>query len=151
MKEMEEKENMLSVMINICTRVVTLIFVAITIFMLFSNRFDTVRFTMRDIGGILLMGIISGLSVGIFFIKKNTTKLEDAFLQMLQFLILNISLLVISLKLDWFEKKASSLITMEIMFILVFFAVYTLLYLFDFNETKKINQKLKDRKNSTKF
>jgi cbb3-type cytochrome oxidase subunit 3 len=36
---------------------------------------------------------------------------------------------------------------MEGMFLLVFFLVYVLVYVFDFNQTKKINKKLQDRKN----
>ncbi|MBP5520234.1 MAG: DUF3021 family protein [Treponema sp.] len=146
MKNLEEKKDTLSIMINVCSRVVTLIFIAITIYMIVSNKADKVRFTLKDISGILFMGIISGLTTVIFCLRKKPTKLVNLIMQIVQFVILNISLLVISLKLEWFEKNTSSLVTMEIMFVVVYFVTYSFLYLFDFNETKKINQKLKDRR-----
>ena len=146
MKNLEEKKDTLSIMINVCSRVVTLIFIAITIYMIVSNKADKLRFTLKDISGILFMGIISGLTTVIFCLRKKPTKLVNLIMQIFQFVILNVSLLVISLKLEWFEKNTSSLVTMEIMFVVVYFVTYSFLYLFDFNETKKINQKLKDRR-----
>jgi hypothetical protein len=59
---------------------------------------------------------------------------------------LNSILLFTGLYLGWFVKEFSSIMKMEIIFILIYFVVTLLLYLFDFNEAKKINQKLQSRK-----
>ena len=39
---------------------------------------------------------------------------------------------------------------MEVMFVLIYIVVTALVYLLDFNETRKINEKLKDRKKNAK-
>ena len=146
MKVSDNKHEMFSEMINITTRVVTMIFIIITIVSLFTGDARHITFRLVDIGGVLLMGLISGVGFGIFYIKKNMTPKQLMLIQIVYFLILNLMLLLIGLKLGWFEKELSSLIIMEIMFIVVYFVVTVLVYLFDFNEARKINQKLNDRK-----
>lgn len=150
MKISNEKNEMLSVMINITTRVVTMIFIIVGIFALFAGSAKVVRFALSDIAGILLMGLVSGLAFGLFFIKKNLTKAQMIMIHVLYFLILNAVLLCIGLYLGWFEKKVSSLIDMEIMFVVVYVVVSVLVYAFDLNEAKKINKKLQDRKQAGK-
>lgn len=150
MKNSNEKNEMLSVMINITTRVVTMIFIIVGIFALFAGSAKVVRFALSDIAGILLMGLVSGLAFGLFFIKKNLTKAQMIMIHVLYFLILNAVLLCIGLYLGWFEKKVSSLIDMEIMFVVVYVVVSVLVYAFDLNEAKKINKKLQDRKQAGK-
>ncbi len=145
MKNMEEKNDIISVMINICTRVVTLIFFIVTLSGCIFNHGE-VHYSVRDVFGILLMGVISGLSFSIYLIKKNMTKKDSIIFQIIHFLILNVTLMVIGLYLNWFEKEFKSIFSMELMFTFVFLTVTSLVYIFDFNETKKINQKLKDRK-----
>ena len=145
MKNMEEKNDIISVMINICTRVVTLIFFIVTVSGCIFNHGE-VHYSVRDVFGILLMGVISGLSFSIYLIKKNMTKKDSIIFQIIHFLILNVTLMVIGLYLNWFEKEFKSIFSMELMFTFVFLTVTSLVYIFDFNETKKINQKLKDRK-----
>ena len=146
MKVSDNKHEMFSEMVNITTRVVTMIFIIITIVSLITGDAKHITFRLVDIGGVLLMGLISGAGFGIFYIKKNLTPKQLVLIQIVYFLILNVMLLLIGLKLGWFEKELSSLIIMEIMFIVVYFVVTVLVYLFDFNEAKKINQKLNDRK-----
>ena len=144
----EKNSEMLSIMINICTRVVTLIFLVATIFIklrFFGENTDA-KWSTNDIWGVLLIGIVSGVLFGLFYIKKNISKRMVVLLQVIYFLILNCILLFTGLYLGWFVKKASSLIIMEVMFVLIYFSVTLLLYIFDFNEAKKINQKLQDRK-----
>jgi len=145
MKSIEDKKEVFSVMLNICTRVITLIFFVVTLSGAIFNKCE-IHYSATDVFGILLMGLFSGLSFGIFYIKKNMTARQTIILQICYFLILNASLLGIGLYLEWFEKSVSSLVTMEIMFVLIYTIVTVLLYILDFNEAKKINQKLKDRK-----
>ena len=144
----EDRKEMLSVMINICTRVVTLIFIVVSIFnkagFLYKNT--EVSWGLNDILGVLIIGIASGLLFGLFYIKKNISGRIMLVLQILYFLILNSILLFVGLYLGWFVKEFSSIIKMEIIFVLIYFVVTLLLYFFDFNEAKKINQKLQSRK-----
>lgn len=144
----EDRKEMLSVMINICTRVVTLIFIVVSIFnkagFLYKNT--EVSWGLNDILGVLIIGIASGLLFGLFYIKKNISGRILLVLQIIYFLILNSILLFVGLYLGWFVKEFSSIIKMEIIFVLIYFVVTLLLYFFDFNEAKKINQKLQSRK-----
>ena len=70
MKHNENNDGMISVMVNICTRVVTMIFIMITIFRkVFSSSGELVM-GLKDIWGVLLIGIVSGLAFVIFIKKK---------------------------------------------------------------------------------
>ena len=71
MKTSEEKNEIVSVMINVFTRVVTFIFLVMIFKTLIAGEVNKVYFSIKDVAGILLMGFISGIAVGIFYIKKN--------------------------------------------------------------------------------
>ena len=146
MKHSENNDGMLSVMINICTRVVTLIFIMITIFRKFFSQSGELYMGLKDIWGVLIIGIVSGLLFGLFLIKKNMTNRQLILCEIAYFLILNSVLVFIGLNLGWFQKELKSLAIMEIMFVLIFIIVTLLVYLLDFSEAKKINEKLQARK-----
>lgn len=145
MKNREEKDNMFSVMINICTRVVTLVFVIATILpFIFGNKNQ--RWTISDIWGVLFIGVFSGLMFGVFYALKKPSKLLTNIFFICYFFVINSLVLGLGFKLQWFSTELKSVLYMEGMFLLVFLLVYVLVYVFDFHETKKINQKLQDRK-----
>ncbi len=146
MKNPEEKENIFSIMINISTRVVTLIFVIATLIPYLTGDKNQ-HWSFTDIWGVLLIGIISGLMFGVYYVLKNPSKLLTNFFFICYFLVINALVLGLGFKLHWFSTELKSVLFMEGMFLLVFFLVYVLVYVFDFNQTKKINQKLLDRKN----
>lgn len=146
MKNYEEKDNMFSVMINICTRVVTIIFIFATIIPLLAGN-KAQHWSISDIWGVLAIGAISGLLFGFFYTLEKSSRLQLNIFWILYFLLINALVLGIGLKLYWFSTNIKSVLIMEGMFLLVFFAVYILVYMFDFNQAKKINQKLQDRKN----
>ncbi len=146
MKHSENNDGMLSVMINICTRVVTLIFIMITIFRKFFSQSGELYMGLKDIWGVLIIGIVSGLFFGLFLIKKNMTNRQLILCEIAYFLILNSVLVFIGLNLGWFQKELKSLAIMEIMFVLIYIIVTVLVYLLDFSEAKKINEKLQARK-----
>ena len=146
MKHNENKDGMISVMINICTRVVTMIFIMITLFRKFFDPTGNLSMGLNDIWGVLLIGIVSGLAYSLFLIKKNMTNKQLILCEIIYFLILNAVLFFVGLNLGWFKKELSSIAIMEIMFVLIYIIVTALVYLLDFNETKKINEKLKARK-----
>ena len=103
----------------------------------------------KDIWGVLIIGLVSGLAFGIFLIKKNMSNRQLILCEIIYFLILNAVLCFIGLYLGWFEKELKSMAIMEVMFVLIYIVVTVLVYLLDFNETRKINKKLKDRKKNT--
>lgn len=146
MKHSVNNDGMLSLMINICTRVVTLIFIMISVFRKFFTSSGNLYMGLKDIWGVLIIGIVSGFAFGIFFIKKNMTNRQLILCEILYFLILNSVLVFIGLNLGWFQKELKSLAIMEIMFVLIFIIVTVLVYLLDFSEAKKINEKLQARK-----
>ena len=146
MKHSVNNDGMLSLMINICTRVVTLIFIMISVFRKFFTSSGNLYMGLKDIWGVLIIGIVSGFALGIFFIKKNMTNRQFVLCEILYFLILNSVLVFIGLNLGWFQKELKSLAIMEIMFVLIFIIVTLLVYLLDFSEAKKINEKLQARK-----
>lgn len=146
MKHSVNNDGMLSLMINICTRVVTLIFIMISVFRKFFTSSGNLYMGLKDIWGVLIIGIVSGFAFGIFFIKKNMTNRQFVLCEILYFLILNSVLVFIGLNLGWFQKELKSLAIMEIMFVLIYIIVTLLVYLLDFSEAKKINEKLQARK-----
>ena len=146
MSSSEKNNEMISIMINICTRVVTLVFIIATLFILIFSEDKDIRWSITDIWGVLLIGIVSGAGFGIFYIKKNMSNRQLLLLKAIYFLMINAVLFFVALKLGWMKKDWPSISLMEVMFILVYFLVDALVYLLDFNEAKKINEKLKNRK-----
>ena len=146
MKNNVKNDGMISVMINICTRVVTLIFIMITIFRKFFSSTGEIYMSVIDIWGVLLIGIVSGLAFGIFLIKKNMTNKQLILCEILYFLILNAVLFLVGINLGWIKKEFSSIAIMELMFVVIYIVVSVLVFLLDFNEAKKINEKLQSRK-----
>ena len=146
MRNRENKDGMISVMINICTRVVTMIFIMIIFFNKFIVPSGELYMGLKDILGVLLIGIVSGLAFSIFFIKKNMSNKQFVLCEIIYFLILNAVLCFTGFNLGWFSKELSSIVIMEVMFIVIYVIVTLLVYLLDFNEAKKINEKLQARK-----
>ena len=146
MRNNENKDGMISVMINICTRVVTMIFIMIIFFNKFIVPSGELYMGLKDILGVLLIGIVSGLAFSIFFIKKNMSNKQFVLCEIIYFLILNAVLCFTGFNLGWFSKELSSIVIMEVMFIVIYVIVTLLVYLLDFNEAKKINEKLQARK-----
>ena len=146
MRNRKNKDGMISVMINICTRVVTMIFIMIIFFNKFIVPSGELYMGLKDILGVLLIGIVSGLAFSIFFIKKNMSNKQFVLCEIIYFLILNAVLCFTGFNLGWFSKELSSIVIMEVMFIVIYVIVTLLVYLLDFNEAKKINEKLQARK-----
>ncbi|MBR5096637.1 MAG: DUF3021 family protein [Treponema sp.] len=146
MKNSECKGEMISVMLNICSRVISLIFLVVTLFSVISGK--DICWMKGDVFGVIFIGLVSGAGFGIFYIKRNISRKMTFLLYVIYFLILNAVLFLVGFRLDWIHKDCISVATMEAMFVIVFFGVYTLMYLTDMKEADKINQKIKDRKNN---
>ncbi len=149
MSSSEKNKEMISIMINICTRVVTLVFMIATLSILIFSEDKNIHWSITDIWGVLLIGIVSGAGFGIFYIKKNMSNKLLLLLKAIYFLVINAVLFFVAIELGWMQKEGPSIALMEGMFILVYFLVDALVYLLDFNEAKKINEKLKSRKKNT--
>ena len=125
-------------------KVVTLVFVIASIALkIFGSREQ--KWSFEDVWGILFIGIVSALAFGLFYIKKEMSRKLYLFIQILYFLIINSVVLLVGLKLSCFSANISLLI-LEGIFILIYILVYFLVWRIDFNEAKKINQKLSERK-----
>lgn len=138
MKNSENRSEIISLMVNICTRVISLIFLVETV--IAHSDWDA-----KSVAGVLLIGIISGLAYGLLFIKRDMSRKQTFFSFLIYALILNAVLFFIGLNLGWIKKEVASFAKMEAIFLFVFFGVYFITYLVDFSEAKKINRKLKDR------
>jgi len=139
MKNSENRSEIISLMVNICTRVISLIFLVETV--IAHSDWDA-----KSVAGVLLIGIISGLAYGLLFIKRDMSRKQTFFSFLIYALILNAVLFFIGLNLGWIKKEVASFAKIEAIFLFVFFGVYFITYLVDFSEAKKINRKLKDRK-----
>ncbi|MBR7064988.1 MAG: hypothetical protein IKI31_07580, partial [Treponema sp.] len=94
MKTSAEKDDIIFVMIDVCTRVVTMVFVVFSIVATLTKQSDSFRFTLRDVNGILFMGIISGIATGMLCLKNQVSKKQEILFQFIHFLILNSSLFI---------------------------------------------------------
>ncbi len=146
MNRSDSKKEMFSVMTNICARVVTLIFVFILLFRKFFNPSGNLMMGIDDILGVLFIGAVSGLAFGIFYVKNNLSARGTALLQLLYFAIINATVCATGFYLNWFKRGFKHILVVEAMFVLIYFLVTICVYMFDFNEAKKINEKLKARK-----
>ena len=135
-----------SVMLNICARVVTLILLFIAILRKLFTPDGTLLLSLQDIWGILFIGLVSGVAFGLFYLKKNMSGREVLLTHCAYFLIVNATLSLTGFHLGWFKKELPSIALMEAMFTVIYILVTLLVYLLDFNEAKKINEKLQVRK-----
>ena len=135
-----------SVMLNICARVVTFILLFIAILRKFFTPDGKLLLSMQDIWGILFIGLVSGVAFGLFYLKKNMSGREALLTHCAYFLIVNATLSLTGFHLGWFRKELPSIALMEAMFTVIYILVTLLVYLLDFNEAKKINEKLQTRK-----
>lgn len=135
-----------SVMLNICARVVTLILLFIAILRKLFTPDGTLLLSLQDIWGILFIGLVSGVAFGLFYLKKNMSGREVLLTHCAYFLIVNATLSLTGFHLGWFKKELPSIVLMEAMFTVIYILVTLLVYLLDFNEAKKINEKLQARK-----
>ena len=142
----ENKGEMLSVMTNIFARVVSLIFIFIALFRKFFNPSGALAMGIDDIWGVIFIGAVSGLAFGIFYVKKDLSGKESALLQILYFAIINATVCATGFYLNWFKKELRSIVVVEVMFVLIYLLVTLLVYMLDFNEAKKINERLKARR-----
>lgn len=132
------------IMINIYTRVVSCIFLMISVYVLFLFGSSTIR--LYDVVGVNLIGLISAIAFLPLMPDKELSKRKMIIMNAVYFLVINISVFIIGYFLHWFYfKYVQSFITIEIMIIAVYVLTMFISYKVDSNEASKINEKLKER------
>ena len=146
MRTVNERSIFFSSMLNNCARNILFIFLFTIIKLILFDDFKTITFSVKDILGIIIIGISLGCSYCIFYIKKNNSIIITIIIEFAIFILLDAILLAIGFFLGWFEKKVASLISIEMMYILSFFVTSFLVFIYDVDVAKRINKKLKERK-----
>ena len=140
MKDDSRLREMILQMINICTRVTTLVFALSTL-----TQYEYLP--VKDVWYIILIGVISAVSYCIFYIPKKIGKKLMVVIQILYFAIINVSVLLIGKKRQWLNlSDKKSFIIMEGMIVLVYILVTASCYILDYRNANKMNDKLKERK-----
>ena len=139
---MKEKINIL---INIFTRVVTTIFLIVTIYeALFIGR--DVTFKLMDIWGIMLIGLLCAICYLPLLSEKNYSKAAMIILQAVYFVVINATTLATGFLLHWFNfKNPLAVLSFELIIIFVYITVMIVFYKIDYNSAKEMNKKLKER------
>ena len=146
MRTVNERSIFFSSMLNNCARNFLFIFLFIIIKLILFDDFKTTTFSVKDILGIIIIGISLGCSYCIFYIKKNNSIIITIIIEFAIFILLDVIILAVGFFLGWFEKKVDSLISIEMMYILSFFVTSFLVFIYDVDVAKRINKKLKERK-----
>lgn len=139
---MKEKINIL---INIFTRVVTTIFLIVTIYEALFIGMD-VTFKLMDIWGIMLIGLLCAICYLPLLSEKNYSKVTMIILQAGYFVVINATTLATGFLLHWFNfKNPLAVLSFELIIIFVYITVMMVFYKIDYNSAKEMNKKLKER------
>ena len=139
---MKEKINIL---INIFTRVVTTIFLIVTIYEALFIGMD-VTFRIIDVWGIMLIGLLCAICYLPLLSEKNYSKATMIILQAGYFVVINATTLATGFLLHWFNfKNPLAMLSFELIIIFVYITVMIVFYKIDYNSAKEMNKKLKER------
>ncbi|MBO4732305.1 MAG: DUF3021 family protein [Spirochaetaceae bacterium] len=139
---MKEK---IALVINIFTRVCTAIFVLATIYTTIFFGAGA-HFRMSDIWYILLIGAISAVCYIPFLANGEYSKLTMILMQIGYFLVINVCVLAIGFKMEWFSaQNTKTVIGFETIIILVYVLVSVLSYKIESDAANKMNKLLKNR------
>ena len=139
---MKEKINIL---INIFTRVVTTIFLIVTIYEALFIGMD-VTFRIIDVWGIMLIGLLCAICYLPLLSEKNYSKATMIILQAGYFVVINATTLATGFLLHWFNfKNPLAMLSFELIIIFVYITVMIVFYKSDYNSAKEMNKKLKER------
>ena len=138
------KENINSMITTFC-RIVTTIFIACCVYCSFFWK-NTRIFSVTDIFCILMIGFTSVLYLIPFYSQKERSKKALFILQIIYFLEINITSLIIGFWREWFStQNILSVIFYETVIIFVYTVVMIVSYKIDDSKAKEMNEKLKAR------
>ncbi len=144
---MKEK---ISILIDIFTRVVAgiLFFSVIYSLIVFGSN---ARLLLSDIFGILLIGFISAVAYIPFLRKKEISKKAMLFLNVIYFLVINISVFIIGFVQHWFlVENKKTIIGLELTFVSVYIIVMVVSFIIDVDNVSRMNELLKKRQENNK-
>lgn len=139
-------KEMISQMINVFTRVTTAIFIFASLIISVANK-DPVHYTFKDVWFIILIGAVSGFGIILFYLPKNPGKKMMLFLQIIYFLIINLTVMFVGKFQGWYnDSMTASVLMMEGLVVFIFVLVTIITYIFDFNQATMMNKMLQKRK-----
>ena len=102
------------------------------------------------IWGVLFISLAATIVRIPFFSDKEISKTKMLVYNVLYFLFVNILVLVIGYKLEWFYLNERKMLWgIEITIIVVYICVMVISYMFDYQIAEKMNEKLKNRLKET--
>lgn len=134
------KEELVKKMINSFFMITTGIVISMYVFCLIFN--PDVRFTLADIGRIILMAAVSDLALIIFFCRRELNKKQMLMRYIIHFIVLSAILLYFSFLWDWVNPRDTKEIAVFLISILL---VYVVIFLFNRYRDRKLSDKLNDK------
>lgn len=134
------KEELVKKMINSFFMITTGIVISMYVFCLIFN--PDVRFTLADIGRIILMAAVSDLALIIFFCRRELNKKQMLMRYIIHFIVLSAILLYFSFLWDWVNPRNTKEIAVFLISILL---VYVVIFLSNRYRDRKLSDKLNDR------
>lgn len=134
------KEELVKKMINSFFMITTGIVISMYVFCLIFNPY--VRFTLADIGRIILMAAVSDLALIIFFCRRELNKKQMLMRYIIHFIVLSAILLYFSFLWDWVNPRDTKEIAVFLISILL---VYVVIFLSNRYRDRKLSDKLNDR------
>jgi len=106
-----------------------------------------VRLSLSYIWGVLLISLAAAVARIPFFTDKEISKIKMLAGNIIYFIFINILVMVVGYYLNWFNPGENKMILgLEATIFVVYVCVMFISYLTDLHTAKKINEKLKDRK-----
>ena len=135
-------------LIKVFTRVVTTIFIIASGYVFIFWGTERI-FSVIDILGILLIGFVSAICLIPYMGDKEHSKKGLLTLNILYFIEVNITSVVVGFVRQWFSfERISTVICFELVIIAVYVIVSVINYKIDLNEANEMNKKLKSIQNS---
>lgn len=134
------KEELVKKMISSFFMITTGIVISMYLFCLIFN--PDVRFTLADIGRIILMAAVSDLALIIFFCRRELDKKQMLMRYIIHFIVLLAILLYFSFLWDWVNPRDTKEIAVFLISILL---VYVVIFLSNRYRDRKLSDKLNDR------
>lgn len=134
------KEELVKKMIDSFFMITTGIVISMYVFCLIFN--PDVRFTLADMGRIILMAAVSDLALIIFFCRRELDKKQMLMRYIIHFIVLAAILLYFSFLWDWVNLRDTKEI---VVFFISILLVYVSIFLIDRYRDRKLGDKLNDR------
>ncbi|WP_304508075.1 DUF3021 domain-containing protein [Anaerotignum sp.] len=134
------KEELLKKMIDSFFMITTGVVISMYVFCLIFN--PDVKFTLVDIGRIIVMAVVSDLPFLIFLCRRELDKKQMLIRNIIHFIVLSAILLYFAFLWDWVNPRDGKEITVFLVSVLL---VYAAVFLTNRYRDRKLSDKLNDR------